>query len=350
MLKWAGCREIRLNSGARMRAFEWLRDSSAHAVKPVYTVFGDDLYLRREATREICRCAFGGEADVMSVSRFEGKNTTLADVLDELRTLAFFSSRRVVLVEDADPFVTRYRTELEAYVQAPSQNGVLALLVKTWPSNTKLAKLVEKSGLALDCSSPNEKDLVPWLIQLAATKHEAQLDSSAAKLLVELVGAEVGILAAEIEKLSVYVGSGGRIERDDVSRMVGAGRIETVWKVLDAATLGDAALAVRHLDDLLASGEPPIRVLAGLAFSLHKIYHAGRLRSARVGLEEACRLAGVWSVEKTRRQHAHLGPARVDRLPAMLLEADLDLKGNSLLDPRVVLEKLLVILALPRTD
>jgi DNA polymerase-3 subunit delta len=74
------------------------------------------------------------------------------------------------------------------------------------------------------------------------------------------------------------------------------------------------------------------------------------LRAARVPLEEACRIAGVFGVDKTRRQHAHLGPARVDRLPAMLARADLDLKGNSPLDPRVVLEQLLVELALPRKD
>ena len=93
-----------------------------------------------------------------------------------------------------------------------------------------------------------------------------------------------------------------------------------------------------HLDDLLASGEHPIRVLAGFTSSLLKVHHAGRLRAARVSLEEACQIAGVFTVDKTRRQHAHLGPARVDRLPAMLAKADLDLKGGSLLDPRVVLE------------
>jgi DNA polymerase-3 subunit delta len=34
----------------------------------------------------------------------------------------------------------------------------------------------------------------------------------------------------------------------------------------------------------------------------------------------------------------------------MLLKADLDIKGGSLLDPRVVLETLLVQLAQPRRD
>ena len=210
--------------------------------------------------------------------------------------------------------------------------------------------MVEASGLVLDCGNPGEKDLVPWLIQLAATKHSVELDSAAARLLVELVGAEVGVLAAEVEKLSVYVASTGRIEPEHVSRMVEAGRIETVWKVLDAATVGQAAAATRHLDELLAAGEPPIRLLAAMASSLIKLHHAGRLRVSRLTLEEACRIAGVFSPAQARRQHAHLGPDRVNRLPEMLLKADLDLKGNSLLDPRVILEQFLISLALPRKD
>jgi DNA polymerase-3 subunit delta len=134
--------------------------------------------------------------------------------------------------------------------------------------------------------------------------------------------------------------------------MVEAGRIETIWKVIDAATMGQAAEAVTDLDQLVAGGEHPIKILAALTTSLLKTHHAGRLRTARLNLNEACRIAGIrdFAVEKTGKQHAHLVPSRVDQLPAMLLKSDLDLKGNSQLDPRVILEELLVRLAIPRTD
>lgn len=313
-------------------------------------VHGEDLYLRRQSIDAIARVALGDQFDAMAITRFEGKTASLADVLDELRTLPFFSKRRIVLVDDADPFVTRYRKELEGHAASTGGSGILVLVLKSWPSNTKLFKLVEASGLAIDCASPGEKDLVPWLTRLASSKCRAQLDPDAARLLVELVGAEVGILASEVEKLAVYVGESGKVRREDVAKLVEAGRIETVWKVLDAATLGDSATAVGILNDLLASGEHPIRVLAGFSSSLLKLHHAGRLRAARVSLEEACKIAGVFTVDKTRRQHAHLGPTRVDGLPRMLVKADLDVKGGSQLDPRVVLERLLVELAAPRKD
>jgi DNA polymerase-3 subunit delta len=334
-----------------MRALEWLRDPLAHPVRPVYVIYGEDLYLRREATSAIARAVFGGDEAELAKSQFEGDKASLADVLDELQTLPFFARQRLVIVVDADPFVSKYRRELESYLRSPVTSGVLVLQVKSWPANTILAQQVASAGLAIDCNNPSDKELHPWLIHHAA-RQDAQLDADAARLLVELVGNEAGILASEVEKLAVYVGTAGRIRRGDVAKMVEAGRIETVWKVLDAAMAGQAAPALVHLESLLAAGEHPIKILAAFTFTLLHIHHAGRLRAAGLGHDEACRIAGIrdFAVEKTRRQHAQLGPSRVDALPAVLLKADLNLKGGTLLDPRVVLEDLLVRLALPRAD
>jgi DNA polymerase-3 subunit delta len=338
-----------------MHALDWLRDGGRPARCPVYAVFGSDPYLVRESIGAVSRVVFPEGEGEAAVTRFVGAQATLADVLDELFTLPFFSRRRLVVVEEADTFVTRHRKDLEAYVGSPSASGTLLLQVKVWTATTNLAKLVDKVGLAIDCNAPPEKQsqkVVSWLTQYARTRCDVQLDAVAANLLVELVGLEIGILAAEVEKLAVYAGDSKRIERADVARMVGAGRVETVWKALDAATTGQARSALELLDNLLAAGEAPVVLLAAMSASLVKVHHAGRLRGARLPLDEACRMAGIppFAVEKTGKQHAHLGPRRVDQLPATLLRADLDLKGGSSLEPRVVLEQLLVGLSRPRAD
>ena len=338
-----------------MNALDWLREASQQPTRPVYAIFGDDAYLIRESIRAVGQAVFpGAEADA-AISRFAGPVTDLAAVLDELFTLPFFSRRRLVVVEDADPFVTKHRKDLEAYVDRPSASGVLLIQTKQWLSTTRLAKLIDQAGLVVDCTALRDRDtarVVTWLIEYASKRCAAHLDSGAARLLVDLVGLELGILVAEVEKLAVYAGESERISRGDVAKLVEAGRVETIWKALDAATTGQGATALKLLDDLLAAGEFPTPMLAAMSASLLKIHHAGRLRAGRLSLDEACRIAGIpnWAVEKTGKQHAHLGPRRVDRLPEMLLRADLDLKGGSALDPRVVLERLIVELALPRAD
>jgi DNA polymerase-3 subunit delta len=335
-----------------IHALDWLRDPAQVSTRPLYVVIGDDSYLIRESIRAVANVVLPDGDREASISRFPGATTPLATVFDEVRTLPFFSRKRLVIVDEADTFVTKHRKDLEAYVVSPSRTGTLLLQVKSWLSKTNLGDLIEEHGLAIGCSSPRESELTTWLIHVAQACHGAHLPKDAAKLLVELVGAEAGILASEIEKLAVYVGDARRIERSDILKLVGAGRVETVWKALDAATTGQARVAVELLDNLLSAGEQPVVMLAAMSANLLKIHHAGRLRAARISLDEACQMAGIpsFASAKTGKQHAHLGPSRVDRLPAMLLKADLDLKGGSSLDARAVLELLMVNLSLPRTD
>lgn len=342
------------SDGVAMHALEFLRNPSTPGVRPFYAVFGDEPFLRRESVDAILRVALDGDSDGMAAAHFDGEKANLASVLDEARTLPFLAPRRVVVVDNADPFVTKSRRELEAYAEAPSPTGTLVLAVKTWPSNTKLAKLVEKVGLAIECKTPGERELTAWLAKFAKGRHGATLAADAAELLIELVGAEVGLLAAEVEKLATFVGDRKEIGREDVARVVGAGRIETIWKVLDAATTGRSGDALDDLDRLLTSGEHPVGLLAAMTASLRKVHHAGQLRRSKVELREACKQAGIptfpAAIESTRKQHAHLGPTRVDQLPERLLRADLDLKGSSRLPPRTILERLLVELSRPRQD
>ncbi|HEU5116278.1 MAG TPA: DNA polymerase III subunit delta [Isosphaeraceae bacterium] len=335
-----------------MQAFEFLRQPRDQKIPPVVAISGEDAYLRREALEAACRRALGGgEDDDLSVGRFAGESASLSDVLDEVRTLPFLAKTRIAVVDNADPFVSAHRKELEAFAEKPSTTGVLILMVKSWPANTRLAKLVDKVGLAIDAKSPSERELPAWLVEMARLQ-DKKLESDAARLLLELVGPEVGLLASEVEKLATYVGDRKTIKSEDVTKMVGAGRLETIWRVIDAATTGNGGEALEDLDRLLGAGEPPFKLLGALGSSLSRVHHAGELRLKRLEPREACREAGIkpFAVDTTLKQHTHLGPTRVRRLPEMLLRTDLDLKGFSQLPPRTVLEKLIVELARARRD
>lgn len=337
-----------------MLAMDYLRTTGTTPPKPVYALFGDDAYLRRESITAIARATLGDEADDLAVSRFPGESAGLSDVLDELRTLPFLSRARVAIIDGADPFVTAHRRGLEDYAEHPSRTGVLVLSVKSWPANTKLAKAVERIGLAIDCKAPSIKDLPRWLIGMAKARDEVVLTAAAAELMVHLVGAEVGLLAMELEKLAVYVGDARKIAEPDVLAMVGAGRVQKIWDAINSATCGDGAKALATLDSLFSANESPHEMLGAIRYSLLKTYHAGMLRKAKKDVKEACREAGIMpygnAVETTIRQHAHLGPGRVERLPETLLKAEMDLKGGSQLPPRTVLERLFTEFSQPRRD
>lgn len=335
-----------------MHAFDFMRLKPAERVKPVYAVVGEEPFLRSEVVRSIVQATAGESAAEQAIERLEGAQARLADVLDTLRQLPMFSEHRIVLLDDADDFVSAHRRELEAYVERPSGTGTLVLRVKTWPATTRLAKQFAASGHTIECKPPAASTLATWAVSHARREHHAKLDSDAARMLVDLLGCEVGMVASEVAKLAAYVGEARHIRCDDVARMVGGTHVETIWKILDAATTGRGGEALLELDRLMASGEHPVALLAAMTASLRKVHRAGMLRLQKIDAREACRTAGIppFALENTLKQHTHLGPRRVARLPQLLLDTDIDLKGGSQLSPRAVLERLVVELARPRTD
>ncbi len=330
------------------------------SVPAVPVVFGDDPYLRPSAVEALARHALGEEADDdqavddegPATVRFEGDAVSFSAVLDELRTIPMFTARRVVEVREAESFVSNYRKLLEAYVEQPVAANVLILQPKTWASSTKLAKLVEKHGLAIDARRPKPRDLAGWLPDWTAHEFGVKLPQSAADLLLDRIGEETGLLVMAVRKMASQVDRGKSITTALVEESVAETRAQTLWKILDDATLGDGGSALINLGRLLSAGEPVPKLLAGLTFSLSKLHHAGQYRAAGLDGKSACKAAGIppFQVEKALAQHRHLGPDRVADLPKWLLEADLDTKGNAMMLPRYVLERLLVRLARQRLD
>src|ERR1035438_8582260 len=136
-----------------MEALPFLASSGKAKLGPLYVVHGDEAFLKRQVIRALRKRALGEEADEQSVSAYAGDKAIFAEVFDELDTVPFFDPKRVVLIENADPFVTKYRGELEKKLAHLPATGLLILDVKTWAGNTRLAKMIDNAGTIV-CKAP----------------------------------------------------------------------------------------------------------------------------------------------------------------------------------------------------
>jgi DNA polymerase-3 subunit delta len=329
-----------------MDSLSFLERAAKSKVQPIYVLYGDEPFLKRQVLAALRALVCGGADDSFSTSTHPGDKATFAAIHDELETLPFLSPRRLVIVENAEPFVTRYRATLEKYVAAPAATGVLVLDVPSWPSNTRLAKLIPDSG-SLSCKAPTAARLPEWCVQWAANRHGKQLATAAARLLVDLVGADMGLLDQELAKLAVYVGDANRIDTKDVDALVGNSRAENTWKIFDLIGAGNSGEALTLLDRLLDQGEDPMRLLGAFSLQLRRLAQAARGSAQGKTLSAALEDAGVppFALRAAEQQLRHLGRARANRLYDWLLETDLGLKGSSQLPPRTLLEQLVVRLA-----
>jgi len=313
---------------------------------PIYVLHGDEDFLKRLVLDALKKIVLGTGDDLVGLSTHAGDEAQFLAVRDELETVPFLSPRRLVIVENADPFVTEFRAQLEKYVGQPAGTGTLVLDVKSWPSNTKLAKLID-SAATIVCKAPDAHRLPHWCVQWTGSRHGKQLDLAAAQLLVELIGQEMGQLDQELTKLAIYVGKAQRIEVDDVDQLVGRSQAAKIFKVFDAIGAGLAGEALRIMDHAFEQGDDPHRILGAFSMQLRRLAQAARLTRHRRTPRAALQEVGVppFAIRGCEQQLRHLGRPRTEQLYDWLLQTDLGLKGSSQLPPRTLLEKLVVKLA-----
>jgi DNA polymerase III subunit delta len=216
-------------------------------VAPVYALVGSDPFLQLQELAGII-VAIGADAQRMD---YDGETAQLADVLDELRCYSMFGGGcgKLVVVRNADAFVTRFREQLEDYCAAPADSGTLVLRLNSLPANQRIYKVIAKNGQIVPCEPP--RDLARWAVEHAKA-HQVTIAPDAAKLLADLVGADLGRLDTEIAKLALYA-DGGKITADVVADNVAFTREREMWDLTNAMAAGNTAEALRRWRQLIQS-------------------------------------------------------------------------------------------------
>lgn len=317
-----------------------------------YVLSGDEDFLMRQSRRQLLASLVKPEELELALVVFPGEQTDLSTVRNELDTLPFLASCRIVVVENADPFVTAHRPALEQLAAQPPKVGILILEVRTFPETTRLAKALPDTA-KIACKAPAAHRLPAWCSQWCASRYGKQLPSEAAELLVQLAGTGLGLLDQELAKLAVAVGDADTILPADVQRYVSRSRAADVFRILEAIGAGQPAEALSILEELFSEGEDPLAILAPLTAQLRKLAAVARYVSAGMSLQQAMDAAGIPAWPKARQnaeqQLRHLGRRRLERLSHWLAELNAGLKGADPLPERVQIERFIVQLARPRT-
>jgi len=205
----------------------------------------------------------------------DGPTAELADVLDEARTLSLLAEVRLVIVRDADAFITKHREALERYAAAPSATGVLVLVCKVMNKQWRLTKAIQKVGRLIECKAPPRRERDRWLVGRAGQAYGKTMQGSAARALVEQAGDDMAGLDAELAKLAVYVGDRETITAADVEALVGLTRPENVFRMTDAVAAGDAATAIGVWRQTLATdNQAEFRAVGGIAWAIRQMIAA----------------------------------------------------------------------------
>jgi DNA polymerase-3 subunit delta len=320
-------------------------DIKADKPSPIYLIVGDDERGKDDIVHAFDRLV-PEEIRGFNLERVSALDIDPVSVVGIARTLPLLGDRRVIVVARAEKWLTAKKKAkadddgagddgaadeggssgasdaLADYVEKPEPSTCLVLVASDINRSTRLAKLLVKQAVVLECwGLKDEKEArgqgitdalerAGKFLAAAARKAGMTIDPKAVAPLLEHAGTDIATLRGDIERVLLYCEGKTTITEEDVRAVVGGATQVNTWGVTNAIERQDAREALRQLALAFDSGSVPYMVLGQLA----------------------------WYV---RNKLPMVAPARVKPAVEAVFRTDVAMKSSGG-EPQVLLERLVV--------
>ena len=320
-----------------------LRDLQKERVGGSFFLFGEETFLRDEAVDRIVAAYLDPATADFNRDQLRGSDVAAEALASVLATPPMMAEWRVVVVRDAQGLSVKAREVVEAHARARPA-GVVLVLAAAIPagSQAKFYTELKKLATSVEFSAVGELDAPGWVMERALASEGLEVEPEAARALVGAVGADLGVLSAELRKLGAFAAGRTRITLEDVraAGVVVERQDRWVWFDLVGERKLDAAL--RSLPALLHAGENGVALVIGLTSQLLRI--ALVCAGGQSALERELKPYQRWLARRVTPQAKRWTLPEAETALAELLRTDRLLKSASLTD-RQAIEELLLRLA-----
>lgn len=341
----------------KLRYAEYVKSKEASCLGKWCLVFGPEQHLKREALRrmreEAGTASASGEGPSWEV--VEGTAVMAGDLLGRSQMGSLFAGARVIVVQEADRIAGDQQEAMaKAVGPLPAETAVVLVTGEGLEGDrrrggvrARLQRAIEEQGLAIEVSALRAREAAAWAVARAKALGKRLEPAAARKLADQKVGTGLGELAAEVEKLALFVGDLDVIASSHVDEVTPRLIEEDVFRLVDAVGRGSAGRGVAILRGLLGERrENPGRILGRLAHAIRLVWQTKLLlergwRPGRGAEEEAA--SGLprderknalaqfarypWLVQRTVKQANAFSWARLVGSVEALLACDLAIKG-----------------------
>jgi DNA polymerase-3 subunit delta len=288
-----------------------------------------------------------GEADASSSSNAPGAPDVgaqfIAPTNEESPTKTGKSSKTKKSKKNAAVTRAGFEKGLAEHIAQMPDTTVLVLLVdEALEANNPLVKAAEKHGKAILSTVPKGAALENWIARRAKTIGTT-ITPEAIKLLANFIGGQPRLLANELDKLTTYVGPGGTITAEHIHTLSAQVQEARVFDLTDALAQRNRKQALNILHDLLADGEPPLKLISIITSQVRSLLLVKELAQKGTRLTQIASTAGIppYIAEKALRQVGNFSLAQLESAYRQLLTTDAALK-RSRMTPEMALDLLVV--------
>jgi DNA polymerase III subunit delta len=254
-------------------------------------LYGPDAGLVHERADTLGRTISPDLHDPFRVADLTGA-TLAADparLHDEAAQISLMCGRRLVRVSEIGDAQS---TLFSRFLADPPADSLVVVEAGDLPARGALRRVFEDTpySVAIGCYPDSARDLAEVVREtLASQRITASRD--AIEFLVAHLGADRLLTRAELEKLVLYAGDGGRIELDDARASIADSAALSLDDAVLAAAEGNAAALDRSLSRAFQEGEAAVSVVRAALRHLQRLHALSARLVAGESIDSALRAA-----------------------------------------------------------
>jgi DNA polymerase-3 subunit delta len=360
---------------SKLRSFaavdRFVAEVKAGRLRPGYVLAGDEIYLYERCRRVVIDSLIDPSLREFSLSDLDLAETSIFHVLDLARTPSLMAPFQIIFVRNLKNLYTRGAKKeefaaLKDYFRSPNPQAVLIFVADHLriPADLRRMDLQDKERferiretLGDDCgvvelARVDEADAVRWLLATAESR-EMKFDPDAARELADALGADMMLIASELEKLMLYAFDRKRITLGDVETMVLAAKQRSLYELTDAISARDKPRALALLHGLLNASDGGEDSAIGHLYMLARTFRQmivileKNVRDSRAiwqALWQGFRMPPFAAEDLIRQARRYSSRRELTQKLRLIANADLELRSSPP-DKRLVLERLVMQLA-----
>jgi DNA polymerase III subunit delta len=341
------------------------------ALRPGYVLLGDEMYLYERCRRAVLDALIDPVMRDFSLAEIDLAETSIFEALDRAQTPSLMAPFQVLFLRNLKTLYGRGAKKdefaaLGAYARSPNPQALLIFVADHLhlPADLRRMDMQDKDRYErirdtlgdwcgmVELVRVEESDAMRWLVA-EAEKQGSALEMDAARELADALGADMMLMASELEKLILFTGERRRITLGDVETMVLGAKQRSLYELTDAISAKDRPRALALLQGLLNASDGGEESAIGHLYMLARTFRQmlvileKNVRDSRAiwqALWQGFRMPPFAADDLIRQARRYKSRRDLTRALRLIARADLELRSSPP-DKRLVLERLVLALA-----
>jgi DNA polymerase-3 subunit delta len=294
-----------------------------------FYLHGEDQFRKEAAVRALIDAHVDASIRDFNLDVLRGGEVAPETLASVLATPPMMAEWRVVVLREVEGLAaSKHAREVLAGVVASPPPGLALIMSCTVPKGSKAKFYTDlaRQAQSVEFKEITGDDVPGWLMERARETHGVELDEDAARALGAAIGANLGVLAKELEKLTDFVGGRARITLQDVDAAGTKLPSQDRWQWFDLVGERRFEDARRSLAVLLGQGESGVGLVIGLSSHLLRLGVA--VEGGQRGLEAVLPVHQKWLARRLVSQARKWTMGQIDYAVQGLLDVDRMLKAS----------------------